>query len=348
MTVLKIHQTDRNLALIRQYLLFLKSDKGCSDKTISAYTNDLKHFMEFFPNKNILKELTETDIRSYKFHLVEKGNSPRTVNRNLSVIRSFYDYFVNHDDWNIHKSPARNVQKMKVPQTVPITMNESEAEALLDGIVLLGRYAIRDYAIFLTFLFTGMRVSEVINLTVGDINFNNETILIRQGKGAKDRHVPMIPRLADALRFYIETGTSYFIPQKERKNSRVRVDLARSGRGHFVRDKDEQILFLTKYGKVFSEKGIDYLFKNYTRLLGIHKQGLTLHALRRSCLTFLYREGVDLFVLKEISGHSKIQTLQHYLAIDPVKVKLAANKHPLARRGLDHRLVSLMRNKGKE
>lgn len=340
--VLKIMKTDENSLYIREFLLFMKSDKGCSEKTVAAYTSDLNEFVNYFQNCNLLTDLRETDIRNYKFSLVDKGNQPRTVNRKLSAIKSFYDYFVNHDDWEIYKSPAKNVQRMKVPKTIPITMSESEAETLLDGILLFGRYATRDYAIFSTFLFTGIRVAELINLHASDVNFDEGMILIRQGKGGKDREVPMIPRLAHALKHYIETDKIY---SDVNKNNRIHIDKSKSGRKYFVTDPSNQSLFLTKDGSRYSEKGIDYLFKTYTQKLGIHKEGLSLHALRRSCLTFLYRQGVDLFVLKELSGHSKIQTLEHYIAVDHDKIKLSANKHPLANRGLDYKLVDLIRNK---
>ncbi|MFI8712699.1 tyrosine-type recombinase/integrase [Brevibacillus brevis] len=344
--LLMVHKTEENNLYIREFLLFMKSDKGCSDKTFRAYASDLDIFTRFFPGKDILKDLRETDIRNFKFSLVEKGLAPRTINRSLSVIRSFYDYYVNHDDWDIAKSPARNVQRMKVPRSVPITLNENEAETLLDGIVILGRFASRDYAIFSTFLFTGMRVAELINLEVGDVNFENETILIRKGKGGKDREVPMIPRLAEILKFYIETGISFVeVPDEKSRRGSLKIDLARCGRDYFVHEKEVKNLFLTMFGKAYSEKGVDYLFKNYINALGLAREGLTMNALRRSCLTFLYRQGVDLFVLKAISGHARIQTLEHYLNVDQAKVKLAANKHPLANRGMDHRIVKLIRNK---
>ncbi|MDT3418248.1 site-specific recombinase XerD [Brevibacillus aydinogluensis] len=348
MKVLTITKADQNEKYVREFLRFLKSDKGCSDNTITAYEKDLKQFIAHFPNKDILEDLRESDIRDYKVSLTEKGNAPRTINRSLSVIRSFYHHFVNHDDWDIRRSPARNVKQMKVPKTIPITLHESEAELLLDGILLFGRYARRDYAIFATFLFTGMRVSELIQLSIGDIDFDNEVIMIRQGKGSKDRQVPMIPRLAEALKYFIDTGTTFAVDTQERKRKGkgiVKVDLSKCGRSHFSNDVEEQTLFLTKYGKPFTEKGIDYLFKHYTKLFGIQRKGLSLHAMRRSCLTFLYRQGVDLFTLKEISGHAKIQTLEHYLVIDPGKVKVAASKHPLASTGLDHRLVSLLKKR---
>ncbi len=102
-------------------------------------------------------------------------------------------------------------------------------------------------------------------------------------------------------------------------------------------------LFLTRRGTPFTERGVDYLFKSYARKFGLYHERLSLHVLRRSCLTFLYKQGVDLFVLKEISGHARVQTLEHYINVDKSKVATAMTQHPLANRGLDPRLVEMIR-----
>jgi site-specific recombinase XerD len=253
------------------------------------------------------------------------------------VIRSFYDYFVDQDDWKIYKNPAKNVQRMKVPKTIPVTLKEEDAETLLDVIYIKSPYAVRDYALFATFIFTALRVSEVINLEISDLDFAKGKILVRQGKGQKDRIVPMIPRLANILKRYLKIGISY--------TKDGRINKSRSGREYFLTNHENQALFLTKNGERFTEKGVEYIFKKYTKMIGIYRKGLSLHAMRRSCLTFLYRAGVDLFVLKEISGHVRIQTLENYIVVDEEKVMNAAMKHPLADREIDQRLVDLFLSK---
>jgi len=338
--VLSIVKTNVNDLYLREYLLYMKSDKGARPATLIGYENDLRRFLEHHSTADVL-ELRQQDIREYKFSLVDAGLAPRTVNRHISVVRSFYEYFVDHDDYDIMKNPAKNIQGMKVPRTIPITLGESQAKTLLDGIMLTGRYAIRDYAIFATFLFTGIRVSELISLKAFDINFEENYIHIRDGKGGKDRIVPMVPQLANALRLYMQNGVVY--EEFKKKKSRSNVSRYQSGRKYFVLGEDDQTLFLTKYGQAYSEKGIDWLFKSYTKKLGIYKEGLSLHALRRSCLTFLHKQGVDLFILKEISGHARVQTLEHYLAIDKSKVLDAMKKHPLHSHQIDHGLVEMVR-----
>ena len=341
--VLSIVKTNVNDQYVREFLLYMKSDKGARPNTLTGYETDLRRFINHFSTKDVL-ELRQQDIREYKFSLVDAGLAPRTVNRHMSVIRSFYEYFVDHDDYAIVKNPAKNIQGMKVPKTVPITLGEQQAKTLLDGIMLTGRYAIRDYAIFATFLFTGIRVSELIALKTYDINFEEGYIHVRDGKGGKDRVIPMIPQLANALQLYLQNGIVYVEFKKKTGKSQHQINRYRCGRKYFVTDKDDQTLFLTKDGKPYSEKGIDWLFKAYTRKLGIYKDGLSLHALRRSCLTFLYKQGVDLFILKEISGHARVQTLEHYLAIDTSKVSDAMKKHPLYSHQIDHRLVDMVRS----
>lgn len=348
---LSLVKTDDNDVYIREYLLYLKSDKGCSPRSVEVYRLDLEELKSFFTTRDLL-ELKEKDIREYKFHLVNRKLAPRTVNRKLAVIRSFYDYFLNSEEWEqFVRNPSKNVPTMKVKITEPIILNESQAETLLDGILLTGMYATRDYAMFLTFLTTGIRVSELINLEIGDIDFDNHLLHVRDGKGGKDRSIPMIPRLESALTFYLTNGTMYKSKKAKRKNKIVKVidkiDRSKCGRDYFITpDIKTNRLFLTQNGTGFSARGIDYLFKSYAKRLNIYRKKLSLHALRRSCLTFLYKQGVDIFVLKEISGHVRIQTLEHYLHIDKSKVLKAMHKHPLAKQGMDLKLVDLVRNAG--
>ncbi|WP_419877651.1 tyrosine-type recombinase/integrase [Brevibacillus centrosporus] len=342
-SVLSIVKTSTNDIYLREYLLYLKSDKGARPKTLTGYEMDLRRFMEHFKTIDVL-DLRQQDIREYKFSLVDRGLAPRTVNRHISVIRSFFEYFVDHDDYDIMKNPAKNIQGMKVPRTIPITLGEQQAKTLLDGIMLTGRYAIRDYAIFATFLFTGIRVSELINLKVWDINFQDSYIHVRDGKGGKDRVVPMLPQLANALQLYLQNGVVYEELQKK-KNKRSIINRYKCGRKFFVTGEDDQTLFLTKDGNPYSEKGVDWLFKSYTKRLAVYKEGLSLHALRRSCLTYLHKSGVDLFILKEISGHANVGTLQHYLAIDTSRTLDAMKSHPLSHHQIDHGLVNIVRAK---
>lgn len=338
--VLSVVKTSYNDLYVREYLLYLKSDKGARPKTLIGYEGDLRRFMKHFSTRDVL-ELRQQEIREYKFSLVDQGLAPRTVNRAISVVRSFYEYFVDHDDYDIVKNPAKNIQGMKVPRTIPITLGEQQAKTLLDGIMLTGKFAVRDYALFATFLYTGIRVSELVSLKTYDVNFEDNYIHVRDGKGGKDRIIPMIPQLANALKLYLQTGVVF---EEARKNERsASVSRYKCGRQYFVHGADDQTLFLTQYGQPYSRKGIDWLFKGYTKRLGIFKDGLSLHALRRSCLTFLHKQGVDLFILKEISGHARVQTLEHYLAIDKSKVLDAMKSHPLHNHQIDRGLVEMVR-----
>lgn len=345
---LTLLKKDQNGAHIDEFLLYLSSDKGCRPNSIKMYREDLEKLSEYWVTKDLL-DASEKDIREYKYSLVEKGLAPRTINRKLAIIRSFYNYFVNSDQYELTQNPGRNIPSIKVPVTEPVVMNESQAETLLDGILLTGQFAARDYAIFSTFLFTGLRVAELIHLSIADVDFSNNVIHVRDGKGGKDRSIPMIPRLQNALRMYLHNGAVYDTRLvKGQRKTRTINHLAKNkcGRAYFEKYgvDNQSYLFLTKYGCGFTEKGIDYLFKQYTRNLGIYRKGLSLHALRRSCLTFLYKQGVDLFLLKEISGHVRVQTLEHYLHIDKTKVAQAMTKHPLADQGMDMRLVDLVRS----
>lgn len=342
---LTLLKKENNLILKEAFLGYMKTDKGCGEKTIIAYDSDLRHFIQFFKNQDLLS-LTEDDMRKYKTHLVHKKLAPTSVYRHFSSIRSFYEFFVYSDKYDIFKNPCLTIQKMKVPKKKPLIISESQADTLLNCILLTGSYGIRDYAIFSTFIFTGVRVSELINIKLADVDFDQSYLMIRNGKGGKDRYIPMVPRLSTAIQMYLENGTQYHKKEIQLKRSVKtvnKINKYKCGRSYFVKDPDEQALFLTKEGTSYSEKGIDYLFKVYTKRINIYREGLSLHALRRSCLTFLYKQDVDLFLLKEISGHAQIQTLEHYLTIDNAKVVTAMAKHPLSHRGIDTNLLNLVR-----
>lgn len=317
--------------LTQAFMIYLKGDRGCREKTIEAYTSDLVHFTTFFKGVNLIN-ISEEQIRKYKHILVTKKLAPRTVNRKISCINSFYEFLCRVKVISIN--PARYISKLRVPKSVPIILSEKQAETLLNGILITGKYGFRDYAIFSTFLFTGVRVSELTNLKLTDIDFDASTILVKDGKGGKDRLIPMIPRLSQALLLYLNNTKNHMFTKKYKyKCNRDYFDIHGS-----------EYVFLSQKGDKFTPKGIEYLFKSYLTKFSIHKSGLTLHALRRSCLTFLYNtKKVDLYKLKELSGHSRIETLEHYLAVDRVKMAEAVLQHPLANQGIDFNLVDLVR-----
>lgn len=319
---------------IQKFMDYLEKDKGCSARTISSYYSDLILFDRFI--KKNFKDCQEEDIILYKHDLVRLNLTHATVNRRLSVLRSYYAYLIKTKE--ISQNPALLVDKLKLPKKIPIILNENQSTMLLDCILMKGMYSVRDYAIFCTFLLTGCRVSELVNLRVNDIDFSNNVIYIRNGKGNKDRMIPMISKLSEAINTYLSNGT---VLTNEKRPKPIKY---KCGRGYFLKEQTYEHLFITKFCAPFSSKGVEYLFKQYCSVVGIEQKGLSLHALRRSCLTYLYKQGVDLFVLKEISGHARLQTLEHYLAVDHSKVNEAMQKHPLSSRGMDSNLMDLIRN----
>lgn len=337
-----------NQKYINEFLKFCNVDKVLRIKSVRQYKSDLDEFATLYQDRDILK-LKEIDIRNYKYQLVERKLAIRTINRKLSTIRTFYNYFLNSESHKtVTRNPVTNVKSIRLPKCDPIILSESQAETLLDGILLTGRYAFRDYAIFCTFLFTALRVSELINLKLSDLDFDNHVLRVVNGKGGKDRTVPMIPRLENALKLYLTQGISYRrirVPKRKKEKYIERLEPSKCGRAFFIQPGVDDIdyVFLSQGGTKFSPEGVNYLFKEYAKDFGIFRERLSLHALRRSCLTFLYRQGVDLFILREISGHSNITTLQHYLRIDQKNVLSAMEKNPLAKQGFDLRLMDLVR-----
>lgn len=323
-----------NEQVIEKFMVFMMKDKSCRPNTYKAYLSDISDVAKFFYDVALI-DLSENQLRLYIHSLIEMKKAPRTINRKISSISAFYNFVISQGI--IQVNPAKNLSKVKVPKTIPITMSENQAEAFLNGILLVGKYALRDYTMFLTFIFTAMRVSEIARISIHDLDLSKNIIHIRDGKGGKDRMIPIVPRLAETLRMYLTTDA---VLHKDTN----KINKYKSGRSYFVKEKQVTNVFLTQNGDEFTEKGIDYLFKKYTKKLGIYKKGLTLHSLRRSCLTFLLNENVDVFTLKEISGHSRVQTLEHYLSINYNRVSNAISKHPLANQGFDWNYIEILRN----
>jgi site-specific recombinase XerD len=337
---LELVKTKENEKYIIDWLKYLKSEKAVSFNTIKTYRNHLNNLIKYMPLKP-LEKITYEDLNQFKSYLFDqKKRQESTVNHCFITIKSFFDYLIDYkDEINIRKNPAKFIKKLREPKKMPIVISERQAENLLDNILLFGRYALRDHAIFSTFLFTGMRVSELINLKIYDLDFSNRLIHIRNAKGKKDRIIPMESSFARILERYINTDKHYSI------NNNQKTLLYKSGRKYFLKDINEKSVFLTKSGEHFSEKGIEYLFKVYTKSAGIYREGLSIHALRRTCLTMLYKKKKDLFALMQISGHSSVKTLERYLSIDNQQIIDLMDHHPLKDRGIDIELINKMRDK---
>lgn len=291
--------------LVEEFLNYLSVEKGLADNTITAYRSDLYKYVNYLEkNKKHLhiNEVGRSDIRDYMMLQKDKGLSANSVSRNLVAIKVFHRFllrerYTKDDVTSLLDSP-------KLWKHLPDTLSLAEVEEILKKPNLRNWMGIRDKAALELIYATGVRVSELVNLEIG--NANLEIGFIRCiGKGNKERIVPIGKQAQQALRRYID---------------KVRPRLLKG-------DSARQ-LFLSRLGSKLSRQSFWKMIKRYARLAGI-KKDITPHTLRHSFATHLLERGADLRIVQEMLGHADISTTQIYTHIDRERLKSIHHKyHP--------------------
>ncbi len=297
---------------IRKYLEYLETERNYSPNTIAAYEDDLRQFTEFlhkhFSDKSFsLADIDQVTIRLFLGDCLEQEFSKRSIARKLACLKSFFKYM-----YKIHEvkaNPASNVATPKLEKRLPQYLDEESIKKLMqqpDTSTTMGK---RDAAILELFYSTGIRLSELINLRRGDVDFPGGTIRVT-GKGSKDRIVPFGRPAKAALQQYLGSRTD-LLPRRPTKEI-------------------SEILFLTKRGKRLNPKGVNLLMNDYIgRVSEIQKKSP--HVLRHTFATHLLNRGADLRAVKELLGHESLSTTQVYthVSVDRLK-KIYLQAHPKA------------------
>jgi len=286
-----------NLEEILGYFLdYLSVERGLAQNTIISYRYDLIKYINFL-KKNRIKSFNQTSkglINSYSVYLKKEGLEINSISRNLIAIKMFYRFmlaenFINEDISSLIEFP-------RVSKKLPYILSLREINILLDDSNFKGYLGQRDHAILELFYATGIRVSELINLKIDDINMGNQ-MLKCIGKGSKERIIPFGSKAHWSLSLYLE---------------KVRPKLDK--------DPKEDALFLNSRGERLSRQGIFYLVKQYARKAGIEKK-VTPHTLRHTLATHLLENGADLRSVQEMLGHSDISTTQIYTQVSRKWIK---------------------------
>lgn len=294
---------------VHRFLQYLTAERNYSPHTVGAYEDDLRQFSEFLGGHFSGSSFTPRDVdhvtvRLFLGDCVERQFSRRSIARKLACIKSFFKFLLKTGE--VESNPAVNVATPAVEKRLPQYLDEASINALMaqpDGSTAVGK---RDAAILELFYGTGIRLSELINLNVGDISFEDGTIRVT-GKGSKDRIVPFGKPAKVALNKYLAS----------------RVEFVRTGGA-------TDALFLTLRGKRLSPKGVNVLMNDYIgRVSEIEKKSP--HVLRHSFATHLLNRGADLRAVKELLGHESLSTTQVYthVSVDRLK-KIYAQAHPKA------------------
>jgi len=274
--------------LLDEFLNFLYYQRGYAENTIDSYRQDLEGFFNYIEESNLnIYTLTKDDIINYIMYLKISKRSMSTISRHLASLKVFFRYLlytkkVSHDITTYIKFP-------RLPERLPKILSKKQMEKLLD-FTPKNYIEIRDKAILELFYGSGLRVSELINLNLSNVNLK-EMFVQTVGKGGKERLVPFGKLAKEAIEVYLSLSRPKF-PAPTRTN----------------------YLFLSKKGGPLTRQAVFYIVKKYGERQGIGNW-ITPHTLRHSFATHLLEGGADLRILQEMLGHADISTTQIYTHI---------------------------------
>ena len=293
------------LDLIQAYENYLTKVKGASANTIASYMRDIRQFSQWLGDNSQVNvmDASQLNIRDFMEHLSAEGRSAATISRSLASLKNFYLYLVSSGF--LEKSPVMDLHVDRGEKKLPQILTGREIELLLAQPVCVDHKGYRDKAMLEVMYATGMRVSELINLNVDDVNLDQGVIKCSGAK--KTRSIPLYPMALRALTIYLN-------------------DI----RGAMVADPEESALFVNVGGARMSRQGFWKILKHYQETARIEKE-ITPHMLRHSFAVHLLENGADVGSLQELMGHCDISSTQLYTQMVNQKLKSVYEKcHPKA------------------
>ncbi len=316
---------------LSDYLTYLDVIRGKAKRTVTEYYNDICLFLRWLHCVNAKKSVAdvgETDIADLPFSEIEavtvsvlydyirylrdtRGNTPRSVSRRLSAVRSLFKYLTKTKGM-LRADPCQNLELPTVKKALPrfLTLEESQrmlhtAEEEKDSPEKL-----RDYCIITLFLNCGFRLAELVGMNVGDVDFFNRQIRVL-GKGSKERIVYLNDACLSAIQDYLAA----------RENP----------------PEEPNALFLSRNHRRISRRRVQQIVENHLTAAGLGGRGLSTHKLRHTAATLMYQHGsADMLTLKEILGHQSISTTEIYTHLSSEKRQNAIDSNPLAGEHMHH------------
>ena len=290
----------------QEFLNWLQNEKGSSVHTIRAYQEDLTQFGEYLKAQGIpLEQLEYHDLRYYMASLQQKQQLKKTtLSRKTSTLKSFCKFL--HREGLLEHNPADLLSTPKKEKRLPTVINEVDMTASLDDF-LAGEepLQLRNKAIFELLYSSGLRVSELVQLDVENVQ-KQKGILRILGKGSKERIVPVGEQAQSAITYYLEHGRPLLVKE------------------------EAQALFLNRQGTRLTTRGVEYILEQYVKQ-GALKYKVTPHAFRHSFATHLLDNGADLRVIQELLGHESLSTTQIYTEVSASHLQQIYRKaHPRA------------------
>jgi len=281
---------EQNNYYIHKYQTWLRLEKGLSPHTIEAYLDDLNKLMQFMTNEGLQAlQIGYSDLQQFVAQLKDIGISSRSQARIISGIKSFYKFLLIEDYLRI--DPTELLESPKIGAKLPEVLSVDEINRILDSVDLSIPTGQRNRAMLEVLYSCGLRVSELVRLRYPDIYFEEEFIRV-EGKGRKQRLVPISPTAIHEIRNYLE--------------DRLQIT---------VQKGSEDILFLNRRGAGLSRGMVFHIIKQQAELAGI-KKTISPHTFRHSFATHLLEGGANLRAIQLMLGHEKITTTELYTHID--------------------------------
>jgi len=289
---------------LTRYLNHLLVERGVASNTLEAYGRDLRRYFQFLLQKGIpqLPDVKPEVIIEYLVQIKGEGLSANSMNRALAAMRGLYKYLI--QEKIITSSPLTNVDLAKVWMRLPDTISKEEMNVILIQPGNSTAATVRDSAMLELLYATGIRVSELINLTMNSVNWQ-VGFLVVMGKGSKERIVPVGKTAYDCTRLYVDNA-----------------------RPQLMQKKTTDVLFLNRFGTKFTRQGLWKIVIKYAKKAGLQKK-VHPHTFRHSFATHLLEGGADLRTVQVMLGHADISTTQIYTHITRERLREIHQKyHP--------------------
>ncbi len=289
---------------LEEYLKYLKYQKNYSQETIDSYEEDLVEFLEFVSKENLeLLSIKYDDVRFFLMELDEKKNKASTVSRKLSSLRGFYKFLINRD--YTKNNPFTLIKTPRKEKKLPRFFYYNELEEMFDSIDITTALGQRNRLILEVLYASGVRVSELVNIKLKDINDEEIKVL---GKGNKER----ITRIGDYAKEILDLYLSDGFKELNKENG--------------------EYLFINKNGKKLTTRGIRYILDEIIKNTNVKKK-ISPHMLRHSFATHLLNEGCDILSVQELLGHESLTATAIYTHVSTDRLKDVYFKtHPRAKK----------------
>lgn len=291
---------------LQSFIHYLTVEKGLSKNTLESYKRDLKQFTAYLisSGNNKIEEISRQNIVAYLMVLREQGKASSTISRNMASIRAFFQSLLK--DQKITSDPSIHLETPKIERRLPKVLSIAEVETLLQTPQSSTSFGQRDRAMLELLYATGIRVSELISLSLEDVHLQMGFVKCL-GKGSKERVIPLGRAAIETLEQYIQVG-------------RHKLD----------KTKRSKALFLNHHGNSISRQGFWKIIKKHAKDAGIKKEIMP-HTIRHSFATHLLENGADLRSVQEMLGHADISTTQIYTHVTKTRLKDVYSKaHPRA------------------